>query len=297
MSDEVIAHRFSLYANTIPDGRVSAHLWQNIVMLELPEDIEQYRDKKWRREESLKVDSAGQVEAMVEDLGFCLGLTDVRKMMPSVYIAVCGRRDAHMPRNVQKDFEASRAWVLKDEVIERGNLYYGKLVKGNSWFLAPRMIPIFNAIWGVSKKDEAVELSPNATLVLKVLRKEWEMATSDLRKECGFENKSDLTKAIDELQKRMKVVPQQVLYVPKFTYIWTLAEARFPKEMNFKMKREDAVRELARSFLEMNGMTLLGDMSKRFGFYRWESGKANHELVDEGFAERLANGVYKLAEL
>ena len=99
-------------------------------MRELPEEIEQYRDRKWRREEALKIDSAEQVESMVEDLGFCLGLTDVRKMMPSVYIAVCGRRDAHMPRNVQKDYEASRAWVLKDEVIARGKVYYAKLVKG-----------------------------------------------------------------------------------------------------------------------------------------------------------------------
>ncbi|HEX3100365.1 MAG TPA: crosslink repair DNA glycosylase YcaQ family protein [Pyrinomonadaceae bacterium] len=266
-------------------------------MRELPEEIEQYRDRKWRREESLKVDSAEAVEAMVDELGFCLGLTDVRKMMPSVYIAVCGRRDAHMPRNVQKDFEASRAWVLKDEVIARGKIYYGKLVKGHSWFLAPRMIPVFNAIWGVSKRRESDDLSPNALKVLKVLRKEWEMVTSDLKKECGFENKSDLTKAIDELQKRMKVVPQEVLYIPKFTYIWTLAEARFPAEMKVKMPRDEAVRELARSFLQLNGMTLLGDLSRQFGFYRWESGRANHQLVDEKFAERLATGVYKLSDL
>ena len=26
----------------------------------------------------------------------------------------------------------------------------------------------------------------------------------------------------------------------------------------------------------------------------WESGKANHQLVDEGFAERLATGIYRL---
>ena len=123
----------------------------NIPMRELPEEIELYRDRKWRREESLKVDSAEAVEAMVEDLGFCLGLTDVRKMMPSVYIAVCGRRDAHMPRNVQKDLEASRAWVLKDEVMARGRVYYAKLIKGKSWFLAQRMIPVFNAIWGCIK--------------------------------------------------------------------------------------------------------------------------------------------------
>lgn len=264
---------------------------------QIPEEIEQYRDRKWRREESSKVDTSEQVEAMVEDLGFCLGLTDVRKMMPSVYIAVCGRRDVHMPRNVQKDYEASRAWVLKDEVMARGRVYYAKLAKGKSWFLAPRMIPIFNAIWGCSRRGESGVLSKNAQIVLKVLRKEWEMATADLREQCGFKDKKDLTSAIDELQRRMKVVPQEALYVPKFTYIWTLAEARFPDQIKVKMKREDAVRELARTYLEMCGMTLVGEMSGKFGFQRWESGKANHELVAEGFAERIATGVYKLADL
>jgi len=62
------------------------------------------------------------------------------------------------------------------------------------------------------------------------------------------------------------------------------------------MKREDAVRELARAYLQMCGMTMLGELSGKFGFYRWESGKANHELVDEGFAERVENGVYRIAE-
>ena len=266
-------------------------------MKELPEEIELYRDRKWRRDESLKIDSAANVEAMVEDLGFCLGLTDARKNLPSVYIAVCGRRDAHMPRNVQKDYEASKAWVLKDQVIARGRVYYAKLVKGNSMFLAPRMIPVFNAIWGVPKRKEKDELSENARKVLKVLRKEWEMATADLRTECGIKEKKDLTNAIDELQRKMKVVPQEVLYVPKFTYIWTLAEARFPNEMAVKMDRETAVRELAHCYLQMCGMTLLGDLSRVFGFYRWESGQANHRLVDEGYAERVATGVYKLASL
>ena len=263
----------------------------------LPEEIEQFRDRKWRREESLRVDSAADVESMVEDLGFCLGLTDVRKNLPSVYIAVCGRRDAHMPRNVQKDYEASKAWVLKDEVIARGRVYYAKLVKGNSMFLAPRMVPVFNSIWGISRRAEKDELSENARKVLKVLRKEWEMATSDLRAECGFKEKAELTKAIDELQKKMKVVPQEVVYVPKFTYVWTLAEARFPDETAVKMPRDEAVRELARCYLSMCGMTQLGDLSRAFGFYRWESGRANHQLVDEGFAERLGTGIYKLAKM
>lgn len=263
-------------------------------MPELPDEIEQYRDRKWRREDSLKIETATKAEAMVEDLGFCLGMTDARKNLPSFYIAVCGRRDAHMPRNVQKDPEASAAWLLKDEVMRHGKVYYAKLVKGHAMFLAPRMIPVFNSIWGCSRKGESGILSKDAQKVLKVLRKEWEMATGDLREECGFKDKKDLTRALDELQRRMKVVPQEVLYVPKFTYIWTLAEACFPEEMNVKMPRDEAVRELARAYLQMCGMTLLGELSGKFGFYRWESGRANHQLVDEGFAERLATGVYKL---
>lgn len=266
-------------------------------MKELPEEIEHYRDRKWRREESLKIDTAAEVEAMVEDLGFCLGLTDARKNFPSVYIAVCGRRDAHMPRNVQKDYEASKAWVLKDEVVARGHVYYAKLVKGNSMFIAPRMIPVFNAIWGVPRRKEKDELSENARKVLKVLRKEWEMATADLREACKFDNKADLTKAIDELQKMMKVLPAEVVYVPKFTYIWTVPEARFPKEMSIKIPRGEAVLELAHAFLNLNGMTLLGDLSRAFGLYRWESGQANHRLVNKGYAERLATGVYKLTSV
>ena len=263
-------------------------------MRELPPEIERYRDRKWRREESLKVDSADDVRAMVDDLGFCLGLTDVRTHLPSVYIAVCGRRDAHLPRNVQKDYEASRAWVLKDETIAGGEVYYGKLLKGKSWFVARRLIPVFNSIWGVPRRSEAKELSTPAQKVLKVLRKEWEMATADLRAECGFTDKKELTNAIDELQRRMKVVPQEVVYVPKFTYIWTLAEARFPDDMALKIPRDEAVLELARTYLTMCGMTLLGDMSRTFGLYRWESGRANHQLVDEGFAERLGTGIYIL---
>lgn len=264
-------------------------------MRELPEEIEQYRDRKWRREDALKIETAEQAEAMVEDLGFCLGLTDARKNLPSFYIAVCGRRDAHMPRNVQKDPEASAAWVLKDEVIARGRVYYAKLVKGHSMFLAPRMIPVFNAIWGVPKTREAKDLSGSANKILKVLRKEWEMGSADLRAAAEITTRPRFTKAMDKLQKTMKVVPQEVLYSPKFTYIWTLSDVRFPKQMAKTVPRDEAVRELARCYLDMCGMTLLGDLSRAFGFYRWESGHANHQLVDEKFAERLATGVYLLA--
>src|SRR5918997_1431035 len=146
-----------------------------------PEEVEVYRDRAWRREPEARVETAVEAEKLVESVGFCATMTDSRRPGPSLYVAVCGRRDAHMPRNVQKDPESSLTWVLKDELMRRGRLYYAKLTKSRSTFVAPRLVPHFNALWGVARRDEAKSLSAEARAVLKVLRGEWEMATSDLR--------------------------------------------------------------------------------------------------------------------
>src|SRR6185436_3031016 len=119
---------------------------------------------------------------------------------PSLYIAVCGRRDAIMPRHVQKDEEASLTWTLKDEILRRGNVYYAKLARGKAMFLAPRMVPYFHAIWGIRRSEEPRRLSRHARAVLTVLRREWEMATVDLRLEAGIKDRRALTVALDELQ-------------------------------------------------------------------------------------------------
>jgi hypothetical protein len=63
------------------------------------------------------------------------------------------------------------------------------------------------------------------------------------------------------------------------------------------MSRAEGVREIARAFLDAGGVTLLGECAKAFGLTRKEAGAANHKLVDEGFAERLANGVYRKSGL
>jgi hypothetical protein len=263
----------------------------------LSERIEQYRDKMWRREETIRLRTATDVEAMVRDLGCCLTLTDSRTNFPSVYIGVCGRRDVISPKNVQKNEETSLAWVLKDEVLQRGNVYYSKLSKGRATFVSKEMIPYFHAIYGIPKSKESRELSSEARNVLRVLRRDWEAATSDLREDTGIAERKQLTKAIEDLQRAMKVVPYEVVYKPKFTYLWTLAEARFPEQMARKVSRKKALVEVGRSYLKSYGMTMKGDFSRALGFKRDEAGKAFHELVDEGFAKRIETGVYVLSDL
>lgn len=263
----------------------------------LPEEIEAYRDRMWRRDPEYRVEDVHSAERFIEDVGFCEALTDSRRPGPSLYVAVCGRRDAHMPRNVQKDPESRLAWTIKDEVMRRGRYFYGKVLRGRATFVAPRLLPFFNALWGVPRKHEKKYLSSDSQFILKVMRREWEMGTRDLREASGIKERARFDKALTELQKTLKVIPSDVLYEPAFTYIWSISEARFADQLGEVVDREVAVKEIARAYLSAAGMTLRGELARVTGLRAPEAGLGNWGLVDEGFAQRLAPGVYKLTKL
>ncbi len=263
----------------------------------LPEFIETHRDHSWRRDPELRIEVELDAERFIEDVGFSAGLTDARRPGPSLYIAVCGRRDAHMPRNVQKDPEARLAWNLKDELLRRGRVHYGKLRGNRSIFVSRKLLPYFNSVFGMPGEQEKSALSEPAQNILKVLRKEWEMATRDLRAASGITDRPTFNKAIEELQRVFKVIPSDVVYEPLFTYIWSLAEARFHVELGTVVNREEALKEIARAYLKGGGMTLRGELARVTGIPNPQAGLGNWALVDEGFATRIAPGVYCLTDL
>ena len=259
----------------------------------LPSDIEDYRDTRWWRDPTRSIETAVDAERFVEQVGFAACLTDARRPGPSLYVAVCGRRDAVMPRHVQHDPEASLAWTLKDDLLRRGKVYYAKLAGGRATFIAARMLPYFHAIWGLRRVDEARRLSAPARRILRVLRHEWEMGTADLRAESGVKDRSAFSRALDELQAAMIVIPGDVIYTP-FTYIWTLGVGRFPDGLRRRISRETALREIARCFLTGAGLTVPGELARVTGLSRSDAGLGNRALVAEGFATMQARGTYRL---
>jgi hypothetical protein len=261
---------------------------------QLPPEIEEFRDARWQRESTRQVETAFDAERFIDRVGFAACMTDSRRPGASLYVAVCGRRDAVMPRNVQTDPESSHTWLLKDDLIRRGNVYYGKLARGRAMFIAPRMIGYFQAVWGLRRAHEPARLSRHARAVLRVLRHEWEMATSDLRNASRVTDRARFTRALDELQAAMLVVPSDVYYAP-FTYVWALAAGRFPDHLRQRTRREIALREIARCFLSGAGMTIPGELARVTGLSRVEAGLGNRALVAEGSATSPAQGVYVLS--
>jgi hypothetical protein len=157
------------------------------------------------------------------------------------------------------------------------------------------MVPYFHTVWGVRRVEEARRLSRPARAILRVLRAEWEMATADLRDDSGVKDRKAFTRALDELQAAMLVVPSAVHYRPKFTYIWALGVGRFPRELRRRVSRQVALREIARAFLDGAGMTIPGELARVTGLSRPEAGLGNRALLAEGHATSPSRGVYWLA--
>lgn len=122
------------------------------------------------------------------------------------------------------------------------------------------------------------------------------MATGDLRVASTVTSRAAFTKAIEELQRTFLVVPSEIVYVPKFTYIWTLAHARFADEFSTKASKDAALKSIARAYLRGAGMTLRGELARVTGLSHPDAGLANWALVDEELAVRVAPGVYRLKE-
>src|SRR2546429_1272294 len=62
----------------------------------LHEQIELHRDRMWRRDEDLRIESAIDAERFIEDVGFANTLTDARRADPS-FRRRGVRRDVSLP--------------------------------------------------------------------------------------------------------------------------------------------------------------------------------------------------------
>jgi len=262
--------------------------------LTLPAAVEDHRDHHWRRDVTRQVETVAEAELFIEQVGFAASLTDARRPGPSLFLAVCGRRDAMLPRNVQTDPETSLTWQLKDAILRRGRIYYAKFARGRTLFIAPRLVPHFHALWGLRRAQERDRLTAPAQAILRVLRREWEMGTADLRIESGVTDRRSFTAGLDELQAAMLVVPSDVLYQPRFTYIWSLSVGRFPDGLRRRVQPDAATTEIARCFLLGAGMTVPGELARVAGLSRLMAGRGNRALVAEGFADMLSPGTYRL---
>jgi len=138
---------------------------------------------------------------------------------PNLYQATAGK---------DKDEKFQKAWQWADNLSEKKEIHYGKLVRKQTTLISLEMFPYFYKLYG--KRN----LSETAQKILEFVRQKGATSTTLLKKNLnlmGKAQKSEFTKAMDELQVTFSVAIVSREETPRMTYSYDLIERWIPRDM------------------------------------------------------------------
>jgi hypothetical protein len=226
------------------------------------QDVEAWRDRTFRRLPARRVRGERSALQFVDEVGFCFTLSDFGLPVPSLYVAVCGRRRPRRPKHTHHDPEIILTWNLKDSLPAKRLTYYGKLVKGKPTLVSVGLFPAFCALIreGKGSGDYIVDyrqgrMTRAAVHILEALNERGALATPDLRKAVamhGAERTAEFDRAMAELQRGLWIVKVEEVYDPDFYYRWDLLDNWLPGPLLAArdLGRQEAARRLVAAYLK-----------------------------------------------
>jgi Winged helix DNA-binding domain len=261
-------------------------------------DVEAWRDRTFRRLPERRVRGERSALRFVEEVGFCFTLSDFGLPVPSLYVAVCGRRRPRWPKHTHHDPEIGLTWNLKGSLPTKRLTYYGKLVKGKPTLVSLGLFPAFCALIrdGKGSGDCIVDyrqgrMTRAALLILETLNDRGALATPDLRKAVamhGAERTAEFDRAMAELQRSLWIVKVEEVYDPDFYYRWDLLDNWLPEPLvvGRSLGRAEAVRRLVAAYLKGAAASQDRFLAGLFGLGLEEAKAALDSLEADGSVRR-----------
>jgi hypothetical protein len=262
------------------------------------QDVEAWRDRTFRRVPERRVRGERSALQFVDEAGFCFTLSDFGLPVPSLYVAVCGRRRPRWPKHTHHDPEIGLTWNLKDSLPAKRLTYYGKLVKGKPTLVSLGLFPAFCALIreGKGSGDYIVDyrqgrMTRAAVLILEALNERGALATPDLRKAVamhGAERTAEFDRAMAELQRGLWIVKVEEVYDPDFYYRWDLLDNWLPEPLveGRGLGRAEAVRRLVTTYLKSAAVSQDRFLAGLFGLGVEEVKAALDSLEADGSVRR-----------
>jgi hypothetical protein len=176
-----------------------------------PNQIEQQRDRIYRRSRSQRIQTMGDAARFIDAVGFCLLFASAQGIeLPSLFEAVKGRRDAHID---DWDDDSDRVWGWKNDLPAARRAYYGKALAGRPGFVSLKMLPYLYAVTAPENLDDEYargRISLDAKRVYDALRVLGPTPTMALRAAVGLDRAGDgarYHRALDQLQRAMVILP------------------------------------------------------------------------------------------
>jgi len=263
------------------------------------ERVQSYRARTYHLLPELRVNSADEAVAFVEERGFAYFWPIKGVEAPSLWAAVAGDR----PVADEHDDPGHKTWAWKDGSLGKKQWYYAKVLRKKATLIALDVAPYFYALsenFGAPEEDYLDQyrrgaLTQEAKAIYETLLRGGAQHTIALRnatfmtaRESGYR----FNRALDELQADFKILPVGLAQAGTWNYafIYDCVHRHFPDlpERAGAIKISEAQQKLVELYFRSVGAAQFGDVAKVFQWPQKDVTRAIQVLVD---AKTLAAGL------
>ncbi len=253
------------------------------------------RARRYHQVPELRARTEAQGTAFINDVGFCFLFGERGIEMPTLWGAICGS-SRPVPHH-HEDEDLGRAWGWKDSLPARGEVFYGKLLRGKPTFVSLAMLPAFYALspnYGdindyVQQYEEGL-LSIEARNVYVALLENGPLPTSRLRQISGLQGGGAIARRFDnalrELQEQLKIAKTGISDANRwgYAYVYDLFLRAFPDvpERARGISTDAAMATLLLQHLHNTVVQPAAALKRLFGWESWEWERLIESLKGSG---------------
>jgi hypothetical protein len=255
--------------------------------------LETYRAHTFRLLPELRLRTPEDAIRFVEERGFIYFWPIKGVILPSLWTAVAGAR----PVADQHDDPGHVTWGWKDDMLDKRQWYYAKVLRRKATLIALEIVPYFYALsenYGDPEHDyrqlyEDGLLSQPAKAIYEALLREGPLDTVNLRRKIRMTSKSSdspFGRGLAELQRDFKILPIGVARTGawRYSFIYELVHRYYldlPEQAR-PISRQAARQKLVGLYLDSVGAARAADVRRLFQWKPKEVKRALRALVEGG---------------
>jgi len=270
--------------------------------------LDQYRDKTFRKPDSLRLRSPQEAVRFVDERGFIFFWPVKGIIMPSLWCAVAGDR----PVPDEHDDPGHVSWSWKDQLLDKRVWYYARVLRKRNTIISLKTIPYFYVLsQNYGDPESEIEeqyhhgLIPlEVKLIFETLLNKGPLDSISLRREAhlsGPNSNTPFNRALDLLQRELKVLPTAIAEVGswRYAFVYDLTYRYYPDllEQSRFISENEARTNLLNSYLSSVGAAMAKDIQTLFGWTAdqvlrtVERLKDQNLVVDDVFLENSSSSV------
>lgn len=265
------------------------------------EQLHDYCAHTFRLAQERRLSSKEEAVSFVDERGFVFFWPIKDILMPSLWSAVAGDR----PVANAHDDPGHVTWGWKDDMLDKRQWYYGKILRGRATMISLDVAPVFYALsenYGEPELDylqlyQDGLMTREAKVIYETILERGPIDTVTLRREARMTSRksnSPFNRAMTYLQRDFKILPVGVSESGgwNYSFIYAAVHRHYPElpQEARSIGRSEARRRLVTLYLASVGVAGEGDVRKVFQWRLRDVRQTLGELVARGTIEVVDEG-------